>query len=207
MISSPDGSMNSSYGMSSGKLIVVSAPSGAGKTTIVKAILEKYPSMLFSVSAATRTRREMEVDGRDYFFLSGQEFEHRIRAGELAEWEEIYGNLYGTLKGEVDKALSNGKAMLFDIDVKGGLSIKRAYPNDSVLIFIKPPSVEILEARLRGRKTEDETTFKRRMDRVAMELGMAAQFDYQVVNDDLQTAIAGVDKLVLAHTTSAQRAS
>ena len=193
--------------MSLGKLIVVSAPSGAGKTTIVKAILEKYPSMLFSVSAATRIRRKTEVDGKDYFFLSRQEFERRIRAGELVEWEEIYGNLYGTLKSEVDKALSSGKAMLFDIDVKGGLSIKRTYPDDSVLIFIKPPSVEILEERLRGRKTEDETTFKRRMARVAMELGLASQFDYQVVNDDLQTAIAEVDKLVLAHTTSAQRAS
>jgi guanylate kinase len=193
--------------MSLGKLVVVSAPSGAGKTTIVKAILEKYPSMLFSVSAATRIKRKMEVDGKDYFFLSRQEFERRIRAGELVEWEKIYGNLYGTLKSEVDTALLSGKAMLFDIDVKGGLSIKRTYPDDSVLIFIKPPSIEILEARLRGRKTEDETTFKRRMDRVAMELGLASQFDYQVVNDDLQTAIAEVDKLVLAHTTSAQRAS
>jgi guanylate kinase len=199
--------MNTSYGVSSGKLIVVSAPSGAGKTTIVKAILEKYPSMLFSVSAATRTKRETEVDGKDYFFLPRQEFERRIRAGELVEWEEIYGDWYGTLKSEVERALSSGKAMLFDIDVKGGLSIKRAYPNDSVLIFIKPPSVEILEARLRGRKTENEAKFKRRMDRVAMELGMASQFDYQVVNDDLPRAIAEVDKLVLAHTTSAQRAS
>jgi guanylate kinase len=193
--------------MSLGKLIVVSAPSGAGKTTIVKAILEKYPSMLFSVSAATRTRRETEVDGKDYFFLSRQEFERRIGAGELVEWEEIYGTLYGTLKSEVNKALSSGKAMLFDIDVKGSLSIKRTYPNDSVLIFIKPPSIEILEARLRGRKTEDDMTFRRRMDRVAMELGMASQFDYQVVNDDLQAAIAEVDKLVMAHTTSVQRAS
>jgi len=199
--------MNRSHGMSLGKLIVVSAPSGAGKTTIVKAILEKYPSLLFSVSAATRPKRETEIDGKDYFFLPREEFERRIRAGELVEWEEIYGNLYGTLKSEVDKALSSGKAMLFDIDVKGSLSIKRTYPNDSVLIFIKPPSVEILEARLRGRKTEDEKTFKRRMDRVAMELGMASQFNFQVVNDDLQTAIAEVDKLVLAHTTSAQRAS
>jgi guanylate kinase len=199
--------MNKFHGMSSGKLIVVSAPSGAGKTTIVKAILEKYPSMLFSVSAATRTKRETEVDGKDYFFLSRQEFERRIRAGELVEWEEIYGTLYGTLKSEVNKALSTGKVMLLDIDVKGSLSIKRTYPNDSVLIFIKPPSIKILEARLRGRKTEDELTFRRRMDRVAMELGMASQFDYQVVNDDLQTAIAEVDKLVIAHTTSAQRAS
>ena len=207
MLRSSDDPMNTSYGVSSGKLIVVSAPSGAGKTTIVKAILEKYPSMLFSVSAATRTKRETEVDGKDYFFLPRQEFERRIRAGELVEWEEIYGDLYGTLKSEVERALSSGKAMLFDIDVKGGLSIKRAYPNDSVLIFIKPPSVEILEARLRGRKTENEAKFKRRMDRVAMELGMASQFDYQVVNDDLPRAIAEVDKLVLAHTTSAQRAS
>ena len=193
--------------MSLGKLIVVSAPSAAGKTTIVKAILEKYPSLLFSVSAATRTKRETEIDGKDYFFLPRQEFERRIQAGELVEWEEIYGNLYGTLKSEVDKALSSGKAMLFDIDVKGGLSIKRTYPNDSVLIFIKPPSIEILEARLRGRKTEDETTFRKRMDRVAMELGIASQFDYQVVNEDLPTAIAEVDRIVLAHTTSAQRAS
>jgi guanylate kinase len=199
--------MNKSHRMSTGKLIVVSAPSGAGKTTIVKAILEKYPSFLFSVSAATRPRRETEVDGKDYFFLPREEFERRIRAGELVEWEEIYGNLYGTLKTEVDKALSCGKTMLFDIDVKGGLSIKRTYPNDSVLIFIKPPSIEILEARLRGRKTEDETTFRKRMDRVTMELGMASQFDFQIVNDDLPTAIAEVDKLVLAHTTSAQRAS
>ena len=193
--------------MSLGKLIVVSAPSGAGKTTIVRAILDKYPSMLFSVSAATRTKRETEIDGKDYFFLPRQEFERRIRAGELVEWEEIYGNLYGTLKSEVDKTLSGGNAMLFDIDVKGGLSIKRKYPNDSVLIFVKPPSIEILEARLRGRKTEDETTFKKRMDRVAMELGMASQFDYQVVNDDLPTAIVEVDKIVVAHTTLAQRST
>jgi guanylate kinase len=191
--------------MSRGKLIVVSAPSGAGKTTIVKAILAKYPSMLFSVSAATRSKRETEVDGKDYFFLTRREFERRIAAGELVEWEEIYGNLYGTLKSEVDKALPTGRVMLFDIDVKGGLSIKRTYPHDSVLIFIKPPSIEVLEARLRGRKTEDETTFRRRMDRVAMELGLARQFDFQVVNDDLQTAITEVDTLVRAHTTPAQR--
>jgi guanylate kinase len=199
--------MNRSNAMSLGKLIVVSAPSGAGKTTIVKAILEKYPSFLFSVSAATRPRRETEVDGKDYFFLRREEFERRIRAGELAEWEEIYGNLYGTLKSEVERALSLAKVMLFDIDVKGGLSIKRVYPNDSVLIFIKPPSIEILEKRLRGRKTEDAETFKRRMDRVSMELGIASQFDYQVVNDDLQTAIAEVDRLVQQHTTLAQRDS
>jgi guanylate kinase len=191
--------------MSRGKLIVVSAPSGSGKTTIVKALLARYPSMLFSVSATTRPKREIEVEGKDYFFLSRQEFERRVAEGELVEWEEIYGNLYGTLKREVDKALAGGKTMLFDIDVKGGLSIKRKYPNDSLLIFIRPPSVEVLEARLRNRKTEDEATFKRRMERVAMELGMASQFDFQVVNDDLQTAIAEVNRIVVQRTSEAQR--
>jgi guanylate kinase len=192
--------------MPRGNLIVVSAPSGAGKTTIVKAVLAKYPSMLFSVSATTRPKRDIEVDGQDYFFLERMDFEKRIAAGKLVEWEEIYGNLYGTLKAEVDRALASGKTMLFDIDVKGGLSIKRLYPLDSVIIFIKPPSIEILRERLRNRKTEDDATFKRRMDRVAMELGMAHQFDFQVVNDNLEQAIAEVDTLVIEHTSEEQRA-
>lgn len=191
--------------MPRGKLIVVSAPSGAGKTTIVKAILSKYPSMMFSVSATTRPKRETEIEGKDYFFLQRADFEGRVTAGELVEFEEIYGNLYGTLKKEVDKALTSGRTMLFDIDVKGGLSIKRKYPDDSLLIFIRPPSIEVLRDRLLNRKTEDEATFKRRMDRVAMELGMASQFDYQVVNDNLQKAIDEVDKLVVEHTSQEQR--
>jgi guanylate kinase len=191
--------------MPRGQLIVVSAPSGSGKTTIVKAILAKYPTMLFSVSATTRPKRENEVDGKDHFFLSRPEFEQRIKKNELVEWEEIYGNLYGTLKSEIEKALTSGKAMLFDIDVKGGLSIKRKYPGDSFLIFIRPPSIEVLESRLRNRKTEDEETFKRRMARVTMELGMASQFDRQVINDDLQTAIDEVNGLILARTSQHQR--
>ena len=191
--------------MPRGQLIVVSAPSGSGKTTIVKAILAKYPTMLFSVSATTRPKRENEVDGKDHFFLSRAEFERRIKQDELLEWEEIYGNLYGTLKSEIEKALTSGKAMLFDIDVKGGLSIKRKYPGDSFLIFIRPPSIEVLESRLRNRKTEDEETFKRRMARVTMELGMASEFDRQVINDDLQTAIDEVNGLILARTSQHQR--
>lgn len=186
--------------MSRGKLIVVSAPSGAGKTTIVKAILAKYPSLLFSVSATTRPIRAGEVDGRDYFFLQREEFERRIKAGQLVEWEEIYGNLYGTLKSEVDKALSAGKTMLFDIDVRGVLSIKRHYQNDTVVIFIRPPSVEVLRSRLLNRKTEDEATMKRRLDRVTMELETGNQFDYQVINDDLQTALREVDQIIAKHT-------
>jgi guanylate kinase len=182
--------------MSRGKLIVVSAPSGAGKTTIVKAILAKYPSLLFSVSATTRPIRSGETEGRDYFFLPREEFEQRITAGQLVEWEEIYGSLYGTLKSEVDKALSAGKTMLFDIDVKGAISIKRHYPSDAVLIFVKPPSFEVLRSRLLNRKTEDEATIKRRLDRVPMELETGNQFDYQVVNNDLQTAVQEVEQIV-----------
>lgn len=182
--------------MSRGKLIVVSAPSGAGKTTIVKAILAKYPSLLFSVSATTRPIRSGETEGRDYFFLPREEFEQRITAGQLVEWEEIYGSLYGTLKSEVDKALSAGKTMLFDIDVKGAISIKRHYPSDAVLIFVKPPTFEVLRSRLLNRKTEDEATIKRRLDRVPMELETGNQFDYQVVNNDLQTAVQEVEQIV-----------
>jgi len=189
-----------------GHLIVVSAPSGSGKTTIVKAILARYPSMLFSVSATTRPKRETETDGRDYFFLARDEFERRIKSDELVEWEEIYGNLYGTLKNEVEKVLTSGKSMLFDIDVKGGLSIKQRYPDDSLLIFIRPPSIEVLEARLRNRKTEDDETFKRRMARVTMEMGMASRFDHQVINDDLQIAIEEVNRLILAHTAHGRQA-
>jgi len=182
-----------------GKLIVVSAPSGAGKTTIVKAILAKHPSLLFSVSATTRPIRPGEVDGKDYFFLSRQEFERRIGIGQLVEWEEIYGNLYGTLRTEVDKALSAGKTMLFDIDVKGALSIKQQYPADAVLIFIRPPSIDVLRSRLSNRKTEDEATLTRRLDRVPMELRMQDHFDFHVVNDDLQTAVGEVEAIIAQH--------
>lgn len=186
--------------MNRGKLIVVSAPSGAGKTTIVKTMMAKYPLMLFSVSATTRPQRPGETEGRDYFFLTKKEFERRIGAGELVEWEEIYGNYYGTLRSEVERALQNGRIMMFDIDVKGGLSIQRHYPDDSVLIFIKPPSVEALQRRLLDRKTEDEATVARRMTRVPMELELGKQFQYQVVNDNLQTALADVETIITTHT-------
>ncbi len=182
-----------------GMLIVVSAPSGAGKTTIVKAVLKNHPEMLFSISATTRRQRENEIDGKDYFFLSRQEFETRIQANGLVEWEEIYGNLYGTLRTEVDKSLSSGATMLFDIDVKGGLSIKRHYPSEAVLIFISPPSVEILKNRLVNRNTEDEATIQRRLDRVPMEMELGDEFDYQVVNDKLETAISQVEAIVQAN--------
>lgn len=186
--------------MKRGKLIVISAPSGCGKTTIARAILQKYPTMLFSVSATTRAPRTGEQDGKDYFFLTKEDFQRRVRAGELVEWEEIYSDYYGTLRSEVDRSLNRGKVMLFDVDVKGALSIKKHYPHDSVLIFIKPPNFEVLKQRLLNRKTENEATIKRRLDRVPMELDKGSQIDWQVVNDDLQKAIDNVDHIIRQHT-------
>jgi guanylate kinase len=182
--------------MMSGKLIMIAAPSGCGKTTIAKAILQKHPQMLFSVSATTRPKRDTEVEGRDHFFLTKEEFQKRLQSDALAEWEEIYGNFYGTLKSEIQRALNAGRMMLFDIDVKGALSIQKCFPNESTLIFIKPPSFEELKRRLESRKTENPETFQRRMERVPMELAQADKFDVQVVNDNLQTAIAKVDEVV-----------
>jgi guanylate kinase len=181
--------------MISGKLIVLSAPSGAGKTTIAREILRRNPALVFSVSATTRPRRAAEQDGRDYYFLSREEFRSRIDEGEFVEWEEVYGNYYGTLKAQIDRVLQRGDSVLFDVDVKGGLSIKRRYPV-ALIVFIRPPSVEILLERLHNRKTEDEQTISRRMERVPMEMELGALFDHQVVNDDLSEAMHRVDQLV-----------
>ncbi len=181
-----------------GLLIVVAAPSGSGKTTIAKAVMQRHPEILFSVSATTRTMRPGETHGKDYFFLTREEFETRIAANDLIEYEEIYGNLYGTLKSEVDRALAAGRVMLFDVDVKGALSIKRLYRDDALLIFISPPSVDELRRRLENRKTEDAATVERRMARVAMELELGKEFDVRVVNDDLDRAVNEVNALVNA---------
>ncbi|MCU0411386.1 MAG: guanylate kinase [Bacteroidetes bacterium] len=181
-----------------GLLIVVAAPSGSGKTTIAKAVMQRHPEILFSVSATTRAMRPGETHGKDYFFLTREEFETRIAANDLIEYEEIYGNLYGTLKSEVDRALAAGRVMLFDVDVKGALSIKRLYRDDALLIFIAPPSVDELRRRLENRKTEDAATVERRMARVAMELELGKEFDVRVVNDDLDRAVNEVNALVNA---------
>lgn len=155
--------------------------------------------MVFSVSATTRPIRAGEVHGRDYFFLTKDDFKRRIDLGDLVEWEEIYTNYYGTLKSEIDRALQQGRLMLFDVDVKGALSIKKKYPQ-AVLIFVEPPSPEELQKRLENRKTEDAATISRRMARVPMELAAGKEFDFRVVNDDLQRAIDEVTSIIRKQT-------
>jgi guanylate kinase len=179
-----------------GKLIVISAPSGCGKTTITNALLKRHPHFSFSVSATTRKKRHNEIDGKHYYFLTEQEFTDAIRNEELVEWENIYGNYYGTLKRVVDTALETGTILLFDVDVKGGISIQKKYPGESVLVFIEPPSLEALKRRLQQRNTEDDFQLKRRLERVPMELEQGKFYTYSVVNDDLATAIAEIDSIV-----------
>jgi guanylate kinase len=179
-----------------GKLIVISAPSGCGKTTIANALLDRHPDFTFSVSATTRSKRRNEKHGTHYYFLSNDEFHRAIERNELVEWEEIYGNYYGTLKYIVDEALAGGRILLFDVDVKGGLSIKKQYPEDAVLIFIEPPSFEVLKNRLTRRNTEDEVQLRKRLERVPMELELGKSYDYSVVNDDLKKAVDDVDRIV-----------
>jgi guanylate kinase len=177
-------------------LIVVSAPSGSGKTTIAREIMKHFNFIKFSVSATTRPKRDGEVDGKDYFFLTKEEFEEKIKKGELLEWEKIYGNYYGTLKSVVEKALSNGDIMLFDVDVNGAISIKKKFPDVSILIFIRPPNINVLKERLMKRGTEDEKQIEKRLDRVHMELEKAKYFDYILVNDKLEETVESAIRVV-----------
>jgi guanylate kinase len=187
-----------------GGLIVVSGPSGSGKTTIARTLLRDFPSLRFSVSATTRPMRAGEREGVDYYFLTREQFQRRVAAAEFVEWEEVYGNLYGTLRAEVDGALQRGQHLLFDVDVKGALSIKERYP-EALLVFIRPPSREVLEARLRARSTEDEATVRRRMARADMELELGERFDRRVVNDILVRALDEARELVQHYLQSKER--
>src|SRR3972149_1277059 len=182
--------------MPNGKLIVISAPSGGGKTTIAGEILKRHPALVFSVSATTRPKREYEVDGADYHFLGRSEFELLILGKQLVEYEEIFGQLYGTLRRKVDAGLNAGRSMLFDVDVKGALSIKKLYGHTAVLIFVKPPDTESLLTRLQGRRPEDREALVRRLERVPMEMEQARHFDHQVVNDVRAEAVAKGDAIV-----------
>ena len=178
-----------------GNLIVVSAPSGAGKTTIVKEILKEYPQIIFSISATTRPKRETEIDGIEYFFLSESEFKEKINNDEFIEWEKFYDYYYGTLKSFITANIEAGKSVLLELDVKGALTIKRLYPY-AHLIYISPPSFDELVNRLRQRNTENESDFIKRIERAKMELSLKDQFDYVIENQDLQTAIKEAKSLV-----------
>lgn len=175
------------------KLIIVSAPSGAGKTTIVKHLLASFPEMGFSVSATSRAIRPGEIHGRDYFFISAEEFRQRIADGDLLEWEEVYpGNFYGTLKSGVTRLLSEGKHVIFDVDVVGGLNIKKEFGIKSLAVFVSPPSVAELENRLKKRNTDSAETIQKRIDKALWELTFAQKFDFILLNDNLETAKAEV---------------
>ncbi len=179
------------------KLLIVTAPSGAGKTTIVNHLLKKFDSLAFSVSATTRHRRAYEIEGRDYYFLTEAEFRRLIGEGAFIEWEEVYsGQYYGTLKSEVERLWDNKKNIIFDIDVKGAWSIKKRYPENSLSIFIKPPSVEALINRLRTRKTETEESFRKRIEKASEELSYEKFFDIVLVNDVLEEALEKAEKIV-----------
>ena len=170
-----------------GKLIIVSAPSGAGKTTLVKHLLENLDSIEFSVSCATRNPREGEIHGKDYYFISTEEFKQKIDNQEFAEFEEVYeGSFYGTLKSEIERIWTKGNSVIFDIDVVGGINLKKIYPENSLSIFIMPPSVEELENRLRARNTETEEKLKMRVEKAEKELLLAPKFDKIIINDDLE---------------------
>jgi guanylate kinase len=178
------------------KLIVISAPSGTGKTSVIKEILKRNSDkLIFSVSATTRKKRANEIDGVDYYFLSVDEFKKKIENDEFIEWEQIYGDYYGTPKSEIERAIREGKNILFELDVNGSLKLKKMYP-DAVLIFIVPPSIEELENRLRKRNTETPESFQKRIDRAKMELELSKHFDYEVKNYDLPTAIEEVNDIV-----------
>ena len=180
-----------------GKIIIVSAPSGAGKTTTVKHLLQQNFGLEFSVSATSRQPRPGETNGKDYYFIPESEFRQKIENREFLEWEEVYeGNLYGTLKSEVNRILNLGKSVIFDVDVVGGLNIKKFYGNDALAIFITPPSMEELEKRLKKRSTETEEKINTRIAKAKKEMEFADQFDVIIVNDVLSTALADAEKAV-----------
>lgn len=181
-----------------GKLLIFSAPSGSGKTTIVRHLLEKYPEKIaFSISASTRQPRGTEVDGRDYYFISKEEFLHRVANEQFVEFEEVYsGTFYGTLKSEMERIWAAGKHVIFDIDVVGGLRLKRKFKDRALAIFVHPPSLEVLESRLRGRGTDSEEKLQERLAKAAKELDFADQFDVTLTNDRLEKALSDAENLL-----------
>ena len=181
-----------------GKLFVFSAPSGSGKTTIVRHLLSQENFNLeFSISATSREPRGEEIEGKDYYFISLKKFKEHIKSDEFLEWEEVYrDNFYGTLKSEVERIWAKGKHVIFDIDVAGGLRIKKKFPKKTLAVFVKPPSVDELKIRLKKRKTESEEKINMRIAKASIELATAPQFDKIIKNYDLLTALKEAEKLV-----------
>lgn len=179
-----------------GLLCVISSPSGGGKTTVIRKILERDRSLAYSISATTRPKRKEEKEGRDYYFLTEEEFKEKIKRGEFIEWAEVHGYLYGTLKAPIEEFLKQNKVVLLDIDVCGGLAVKRGYPESSLLIFLDPPSLESLSERLRKRGTNSEEEINKRLQRVPQEMEKAELYDYRVINEDLDTTVKEVMRII-----------
>ena len=180
-----------------GKLIIFSAPSGSGKTTIVRRIMQTIPGLEFSISATSRAPRGTEQHGHDYYFLSTEEFDKAISEEQFVEWEEVYaGTKYGTLKSEMERIWAEGHTILFDVDVKGGVRLKKIFGEQAMSVFVMPPSIEELRNRLVGRATDSPEKIEQRVGKAAEEIGYAPQFDKTVVNDDLEKAVAEVEQIV-----------
>lgn len=181
------------------KLVIVSAPSGAGKTSIVKHLLQEMPELAFSISATSRPKRANEQHGKDYYFLAVDEFKKKLEDGDFLEWQEVYPNqFYGTLKSEIERLWKEGKVVIFDVDVLGGLNIKKIFGDKALSVFIHPPTVEELKNRLCGRGTETPESLKKRLDKAEYELSFAPQFDLVIVNDVLEDARAEAYKKISA---------
>ncbi len=180
-----------------GKLVIVAGPSGSGKTTIVRHLLGVYPRLAFSISAASRKKREGEVDGEDYYFLSVEKFKEKIEKGDFLEWEEVYpGSYYGTMRTEVERLWNAGRDVIFDIDVKGAMNLKKHYPEQAITIFIQPPSLETLAQRLQKRKTETPEFFAQRIQKAAEEISYSSKFDKLIQNSDLEKAFKEAEGVV-----------
>ena len=177
--------------------IIISAPSGSGKTTICKYLQKLDSSINFSVSCTTRQKRANEVEGKDYFFITNEEFEKKINDAKFIEWEQIHGNFYyGTLESTLEKAINEDKRILLELDVKGATSVKKLYPNKSLSIFIEPPSVEVLKLRLEKRGTDNNERIIKRLERLESELSYKSNFDYHVINDDLDQAVNEIMNII-----------
>ncbi len=186
---------------STGKLIVFSAPSGSGKTTIVKHLLkQKEFNLEFSISATSRDPRPNETHAKDYYFISLKEFKQHIKNDDFLEWEEVYRDIfYGTLKNEIQRIWNLGKHIIFDIDVVGGLNIKKAYPEKTLAVFVQPPNIEELKIRLKKRQTESDDKINMRVAKASIEMATAPQFDHILINNELEVALKDAEELVKTH--------